>query len=244
MFIIDDEFDEAQPAKKPRRRRKAGVARKLIMFCIFLFLLPYFLVLIYAVIPPISLPVIGSFFSMEETHWRWRSFDNISPALPRAIISAEDGRFCVHNGVDWEALEKSYERYEKRGKMKHGASTIAMQTAKNLFYWYLPTMLRKPLEIPMAVWIDFLWSKQRVIEVYMNIAQFGRGIYGAEAASQIYFKKPARNLSYSEAARLASILPSPEKRNPAKPSGYVKKYSGSIKARAVGSGEYTTCIYD
>lgn len=244
MFVVDDEFEESRPRKPKKLRRKAGVVKKLIMTCIFLFLLPYFLVLIYSFLPPISIPVIGSAISMQETHWKWRSFDNISQSLPRAIISAEDGKFCEHNGVDWEALEKSYKRYEKRGKMKHGASTIAMQVSKNLFYWPLPTMLRKPLEIPMAVWIDFVWSKQRVIEVYMNIAQFGKGVYGAEAAAQYYFKKPSSKLTSAEAARLASILPSPVKRNAAKPSGYVKKYSGSIKARAAGSREYTSCIYE
>lgn len=244
---------EPKPPKPPkvkkmkpaRMRKKRGVVKTLFLLAFTLLLLPYFLVLLYSFIPPISMPVIGSALSFQETHWRWRSIDDISPSLPRAIISAEDGKFCEHNGVDWEALEKSYKRYEKRGKLKHGASTINMQIAKNLFYWPLPAMLRKPLEIPMAMWIDTIWSKQRTIEVYMNIAQFGKGVYGAEAAAEYYFDKTADELNSGESARLASILPSPMKRSASKPSGYVKRYSGSIKARAARTGgKYIACIRD
>ncbi len=236
---------KVKKVKPPRIRKKRGVVKTLFLIIFAMLLLPYFMVLVYSFIPPISMPVIGSALSFQETHWRWRSIDDISPSLPRAIISAEDGRFCEHKGVDWEALEKSYKRYEKRGKLKHGASTINMQIAKNLFYWPLPTMLRKPLEIPMALWIDMIWSKQRVIEVYMNIAQFGKGVYGAEAAAEYYFDKTADELNSGESARLASILPSPMKRNAARPSRYVKKYSGSIRARAAKTGgKYIACIRD
>jgi monofunctional biosynthetic peptidoglycan transglycosylase len=207
-----------------------------------LFIAPYLLVVVYSVVPPISMPVIGKAVSFQNPSWRWRSIENISPNLARAIISAEDGKFCSHNGVDWQSLDKVIKKAKKRGKLSRGASTINMQIAKNLFYWPLPGLMRKPLEIPMAMWIDLIWSKQRTIEVYMNIAQMGDDIYGAEAASQHYFGKSAKNLSRAESARLASILPNPIKRNPAKPSKYVRKYSGSIKARAAVSAEYTDCI--
>jgi monofunctional biosynthetic peptidoglycan transglycosylase len=186
--------------------------------------------------------MLGNIITFQGTKWSWRSIDNISPNLAKAIISAEDGKFCKHGGVDWKALGKSYERFEKKGKMKHGASTVAMQVSKNLYYWYLPTIIRKPLEIPTALWIDLLWSKHRVIEVYMNVAQFGPNIYGAEAAAQYYYKKPAKKLSMSEAARLASILPNPEKRNPTKLSGKVEKYASNIRTRTQKSKSYTSCI--
>ena len=237
---------KSQKAAKPKRpRRKRGVVKTLFIIAFVLLLLPYFMVLIYSFIPPISMPIIGSTITFNETHWRWRSIDDISPALPRAIISAEDGKFCSHNGVDWEALEKSYKRYEKRGKMQHGASTLDMQVAKNLFYWYLPTIMRKPLEIPTAMWIDLIWSKQRTIEVYMNIAQFGSNVYGAEAAADYYFDETAADLTAGESANLASILPNPIKRSASRPSGYVRKYSGSIRARAAKTGgKYIACIRD
>ena len=242
MFVIDDEFEEEKPQKKQVKRPKMGVMKRIFLIFFALMILPYFLVLIYSFIPPISLPVIGKAITFQEVHWKWRSIDNISPNLARAIISAEDGKFCKHDGVDWEALQKTIKKAEKKGKLTKGASTIPMQTAKNLFLWYLPKIVRKPLEIPLAMWIDFVWSKQRVIEVYMNIAQFGEGVYGAEAAAQHYYGKSAKNLTSAESARLASILPNPIKRSPVKPSKYVRKYSGSIKARAAVSGEYTGCI--
>lgn len=194
-------------------------------------LLPYFLVLIYSVIPPISMPIVGEALQLSNVHWRWRSYDKISPNLSRAVIAAEDSRFCLHNGVDWNSVEKVVETAQKKGKLTRGASTIAMQTAKNLFLWVYPTFMRKPLEVPLAMWIDLIWSKKRVLEVYLNIAEMGEHIYGAEAAAQNHFKKPAKKLSARESSFIAASLPNPIKRNAAKPSGYVREYAGTIRAR-------------
>ena len=221
---------------------KKKLLKQIAKYAAFLFVAPYLLVIIYSVVPPISIPVIAKAITLQNPSWKWRSAKHISANLARAIISAEDGKFCTHSGVDWESLEKTIKKARKKGKLSKGASTINMQIAKNLFYWPLPNIVRKPLEIPMALWIDFIWSKKRTIEIYMNIAQMGPNIYGAEAASQYYYHIPAKNLNPAQSARLASILPNPIKRNPAKPSKYVRKYSGSIKTRAAVSKEYTDCI--
>jgi len=239
MQIIDGEFIRLDKRKKPRKRSLFWRIFKLVAFII---LLPFILVPFYSFIPPLSIPVIEKAVTLQSVSWRWRSIENISPHLAASVIAAEDGKFCDHDGVDWKALEKSYKRYEKRGKMKHGASTIPMQTAKNLFLWYLPTMARKPLEIPLAMWMDFVWSKQRMMEIYLNIAEFGKGVYGAEAAAQKYFGKPAKNLSKREAALMAAVLPSPKKRKLNKPGKYVRGYADRIKSRS--HQQETDCLKD
>lgn len=213
--------------------------KKLIKLLLILLLLPYLIVPLYIIIPPLSVPIAASYITLQPTHWNWVSYRRFSGALPRAVITAEDGKFCSHHGVDWDSLQQVVKRAEK-GKFNRGGSTLAMQTAKNLFLWYMPKFMRKPFEIPLAMWIDLLWSKKREMEVYLNIAQFGKGIYGAEAASRYYFKKPASELNNDEAALLAAALPNPVKRNPSHPSTYTRFYSASIKSRM--GGAYAACI--
>jgi len=218
--------------------------KQVVELVLLIFLAPVFLSLVltifYILIPPLSMPIVGSFLSGQETHWRWRSYDEISPHLKRAVIAAEDGRFCEHNGVDWIAVEKVANKAARKGRLSRGASTIPMQTAKNLFLWPLPDLLRKPLEIPLATWMDAMWSKRRMLEIYLNIAQFGNGIYGAEAASRFYFKKSASQLNINEASALAAILPNPEKRNPERLTSKIANYAITIKARS-GSSR-TSCL--
>lgn len=234
-------FDDMYIERRPKKRRPL---LRLIKWSLLIFLTPFILAfvltLFYSFIPPLSIPVIGQTLSGGEIHWRWRSFENISPNITRAIIAAEDGRFCDHKGVDWIAVEKVVNHAQKKGKLTRGASTIPMQTAKNLFLWPLPDIVRKPLEVPLAMWMDYVWSKRRMMEIYMNIAQFGDGIYGVEAASQVYFLKSARSLNADEASVLAAVLPNPEKRVAVLPSQYVRRYAGTIKARAGGS--QTGCL--
>lgn len=204
------------------------------------FLLAILLTLVYSVIPPLSLPVIGRTLALKEIHWRWRSLDNISPNLARMVLSAEDARFCKHGGVDWKAVEKVVDKAQKRRKITHGASTVPMQTAKNLFLWPLPDIMRKPLEVPLAMWMDWIWSKRRMMEIYLNVAQFGDGVYGAEAAARYHFKKRAKDLTVGEASLLAASLPNPVKRSASKPSKYVSGYAAKIRGRANTS--LTTCL--
>jgi monofunctional biosynthetic peptidoglycan transglycosylase len=152
----------------------------------------------------------------------WVSFDEISPYLPLAVISSEDQLFLDHNGFDIKAIEKAMEyNKKKKGKRIKGASTISQQTAKNVFLWPSRTYLRKGLEVYITLLIELFWSKKRIMEVYLNCIEMGDGIYGAQAASQFYFKKDAKKLNKSEAALIAAILPNPEKRNAAKPTRYI-----------------------
>lgn len=154
----------------------------------------------------------------------------ISINLARAVIAAEDSTFCSHRGFDLAAIEKAKVANEAGGRLR-GASTISQQTAKNAFLWPGRTWLRKGLEAWFTVLIEGLWGKARIMEAYLNIAEWGRGIYGAEAAARHYFGKPARDLTRAEAARLAAILPQPIKRDAASPGRYTRRYAATIQAR-------------
>lgn len=166
-------------------------------------------------------------------HKDWVSWSHISDHSKAAVISSEDQRFLEHRGFDLKAIEKAIEyneKQEKKGSTKRrGASTISQQTAKNLFLWPGRSWLRKGLEVMYTFLIELLWSKQRILEVYLNIIELGDGIYGVEAASQLYFKKPAVNLSRDEAALLAAVLPSPRKYSVTKPGPYIQKRKEWIK---------------
>ncbi|WBU40321.1 MULTISPECIES: monofunctional biosynthetic peptidoglycan transglycosylase [Marinobacter] len=152
----------------------------------------------------------------------WVPLSDISPWMPLAVVASEDQRFPYHRGVDVDAIRKAVSEY-KAGEGLRGASTITQQTAKNLFLWNGRSFARKVIEAGLAVTIDGLWPKQRVLEVYLNIAEFGPGIYGVEAASQAYFGKPARYLSQAQAARLAAVLPNPKVLSVNAPSTYVQE---------------------
>lgn len=143
-----------------------------------------------------------------EVRYDWVSLDNISPNLQLAVIAAEDQNFPNHWGFDWVAIEKAFKHNETSGRIR-GASTISQQTAKNLYLWHGQNWLRKSLEVPVTLSLELFWSKKRILEVYLNIAEFGNGIFGAEAASRYYFRKSAKNLTPSEAALLAAVLPNP-----------------------------------
>jgi len=143
-----------------------------------------------------------------ETKHDWKSIDEISVYLQLAVVSAEDQNFLHHNGFDYLAIEKAYEN-NKKGKRLRGASTISQQTAKNVFLWPERSWFRKGLEVYFTFLIETLWSKERILEVYLNSIEMGNGVYGAEAASHFWFNKAAKNLSQYEAAAIAAILPSP-----------------------------------
>jgi len=186
-------------------------------------------VLLYAFVnPPVTpLMVIRSFqqmFSGEKMVLKkdWVPIREISPSLQLAVVASEDNRFLEHHGFDFEAIEKAKDFNEKKkGKKMRGASTISQQTAKNVFLWPQRSWIRKGLEAWFTVLIELVWSKERIMEVYLNVIETGKGIYGAEKASQIYFNKPASKLTASEAALLAAILPNPLKWSPAKPTRYL-----------------------
>jgi monofunctional biosynthetic peptidoglycan transglycosylase len=171
--------------------------------------------------PPTTFLMVRDTVNGVDVQRQWVGLDAMSPYLPRAVIAAEDARFCTHRGFDVEAIEKAMER-NKTGKKLRGGSTISQQTAKNAFLWPGRTFVRKGLEAWFTVLIEFLWGKPRIMEVYLNIAEYGRGIFGVEAASRHYFQKPAKSLTRQEAARLAAILPQPIKRDAASPGRYTR----------------------
>src|SRR5690554_6005059 len=158
----------------------------------------------------------------QSIRHEWVPLSDISPWMPLAVVASEDQRFPHHLGVDFEAIRKAVSEY-KAGEGLRGASTITQQTAKNLFLWNGRSFVRKAIEAGLAVAIDGLWPKQRVLEVYLNIAEFGPGIYGVEAASQAYFGIPARFLSENQAARLAAVLPNPNVLSVTSPTTYVQE---------------------
>jgi monofunctional biosynthetic peptidoglycan transglycosylase len=160
---------------------------------------------------------------------RWVPLEQISRNLPLAVIASEDGRFCEHWGVDWGAVREAAKE-RRRGGLR-GASTITMQTAKNLYLWTWRSYVRKVLEVPLAYLLTIVWPKDRVMEVYLNIAQWGPGIFGAEAASRHYFGKSAAALTRHEALLLAAALPSPKLRNPGKPSARMLAIARSVEQR-------------
>lgn len=160
----------------------------------------------------------------------WVRLEEISPELVKAVIASEDNLFCEHNGFDWEQIGKAIDDHKTKGKRLRGASTISQQTAKNVFLFPSRSFIRKGLEAYFTVLIELLWGKERIMEVYLNVAEMGKGIYGAQAAAEIYFRKDASELKRREACLIAACLPNPLKRNPSSPTEYISGRAGQISA--------------
>ncbi len=171
---------------------------------------------------------------------RWVPLERISPHLVRAVIMSEDARFCSHAGVDWREIEEAFERSQD-GSVR-GGSTISMQVAKNLFLWPSKSYLRKALEIPITYAMEAAWPKARMLEIYLNIAEWGPGIFGAESAANVHFKKSAARLSEADAALLAVALPSPLTRDPGRPSAGTQRLADTIRTRMTQASPYVACI--
>lgn len=219
-----------------------------------LFWLPLWFVLITSlqVLVLRWVPPVGSAFMLSRSIDAWREADadfrlyydwvpaeRISPHLPLAIVAAEDQKFPQHHGFDFEAMKKAH-RGNQRGRKIKGASTITQQLAKNLFLWGGRSYLRKGLEAWYTLLIELLWPKQRILEVYMNVVEFGDGVYGAEAAARRHFGTSAAGLSRSQAARLAAVLPSPKRYSASKPGPYVQRRARWIERqmRRLGGPSY------
>ncbi len=151
---------------------------------------------------------------------QWVSYEKIPQGMVDAVVASEDNKFAEHNGFDFGEMREAYQQ-NKKGKRLRGASTITQQMCKNVFLWNSRSYIRKGLEAWFTLWVELTWSKRRIMEVYLNVIEMGNGIYGIEAAAQFYYHKPASRLSREEAAMIATILPSPRKRNPAKPTDYM-----------------------
>jgi monofunctional biosynthetic peptidoglycan transglycosylase len=218
--------------------RRTGLAVMLLLS------LPVMLTVYYAVLPPpYSSLMLQRLITGEGIDYRWVPLTAISPELTQAVITAEDARFCKHQGIDWSAVQEVFEEAMDGDEQRmRGASTIAMQTAKNLFLWEGRSVIRKAVEMPLALWIDTVWSKRRVIEVYLNVAEWAPGIYGAEAAARKHFGKSAGELSRREAALLASVLPNPVSRRAGKPSAGVRRKANLIERRMLSMGSNLNCL--
>jgi len=205
-------------------------------------LLPYLLVPLYRVVNPVSTLML----------WRWahgqrveRSFvpiERMAPALPMTVIASEDGRFCSHRGVDWKEIRERIDDVDDISAAR-GVSTITQQTAKNLFLWQGRSFVRKALELPLALWIDLTLPKQRTLEIYLNIAEWGpNGQFGAEAGSRYAFNKSVRAINVREAATLAAVLPNPKRRSAKQPGPAVRRLAGIYETRAVAQAALAACM--
>ncbi|MGB3184190.1 MAG: monofunctional biosynthetic peptidoglycan transglycosylase [Cyclobacteriaceae bacterium] len=191
--------------------------------CLCFFLQSIWQVIIYRFVPPLyTWHMVGIYMSEGSLEYEWVEMDEISPWAGVTVIAAEDQKFPEHHGFDIEAIEKVIDE-RKEGKSSRGASTISQQVAKNLFLWHGRNYLRKELEAYYTVLIENLWPKERILEVYLNVAQLGPEIFGVNKASEIYWNKDAKDISIQEAALLAAVLPNPIRFSANKPSGYVNR---------------------
>lgn len=194
-------------------------------------LLPYGLTVAYLVVTPVSTPMLWRWATGARVSRAYVPLASISPALPRAVIAAEDARFCAHAGVDWKGLRAAIDDADSLDEAR-GGSTLTQQLAKNLFLWNGRSFVRKALELPLALWIDLVMPKRRILELYLNVAEWGPdGEFGVEAGARHAFGKSARDLGAREAALLAAILPNPVQRSARKPSSGVRRLAGIYQAR-------------
>jgi len=213
-------------------------------FAIFvvLMLLPYVLTLLYLVVRPVSVPMVWRWLTGGRVERVWIPLDEIAPPLPLTVIVAEDGQFCRHHGVDLGGLREAIEEADDLTEAR-GGSTITQQTAKNLFLWPGRSLVRKVLELPLALWIDLVTPKRRIMEIYLNIAEWGpNGQFGAEAGAEWAFGKSARNLTAPEAALLVSTLPNPKRRSARQPGAGLRRVAAIYQARAARSPQLGACV--
>jgi monofunctional biosynthetic peptidoglycan transglycosylase len=224
------------------RTRLLRIARGLLVVVVVLVLLPYLIAPLYWFVHPVSTLMLWRHATGARVERIYTPLDAIAPALPLAVILAEDARYCMHHGVDFGALREAISEADDFSEMR-GGSTIAQQTAKNLFLWPGRSIVRKALEFPLALWIDLVLGKRRLMEIYLNIAEWGpTGQFGVEAGSRRAFGKSARELSVREAALLAAVLPNPYRRNAGRPGPGVRRLAGIYEARSRSSPALAECV--
>lgn len=249
---MSSDFSESYidyPALEPEQKKYGATAFKFAIRFIAVSLIVFFLFSLIWVLafrftqPPSSFIMRRDQQQGIEIDRRPVALSQISPHLILAIAAAEDQQFCTHNGFDWSAIAKAQEHNEQTTRIR-GASTITMQTAKNAFLWPTRSWLRKGFEAYFTSLIEVLWPKSRILEVYLNLAEWGYGIYGAEAASMHYFGIPASKLSLHQATLLAAALPTPTRSNPGQPTNYLIDRAAMIQEdMASMPGEYKTCLF-
>lgn len=233
------------------RKRKAPLWLRILIIAVLVPAAMVLLLHLYALILRVA-PVPGTILMSqragqgEEVRANWTPLDKISPRLVYAVIAAEDAKFCTHGGIDWDAVEAAREWNAKNpDRNRRGGSTISQQTAKNVFFWNGGGMARKAGEAWMTYVIEAVWGKRRIMEVYLNVAEWGDGLFGAEAAAQARFGKSAADLTEREAALLAAVLPSPNRWRAVNPGPYVQRRASSIQGRmrVVANEGYAACVF-
>lgn len=190
--------------------------------------------------PPASNLMLYNYLKGNTVHHQWVPLKKISPAVIKAVVVAEDAQFCRHWGIDFAAIRYAIEH--ARGGTPRGASTISMQTAKNMFLWHSKSYVRKVLEVPVTLMMELIWPKKRMLEIYLNIAEWGPGVFGIGAAARHHFKTTPANLGTAEAARLAASLPNPKVRRAGRPGPKTRRKANVIQGRARKAGYYTRCV--
>jgi len=230
-----------------RRRRRSGLAgrfaNRLVRAAILVAIVPLVLTLIYCLpfVHPVSTLMLADLATLRGYERQWTPLEEAGRNVIHSVMMSEDGQFCSHRGIDLGELKAAINE-ALSGERTRGASTIPMQTVKNLYLWPGRSFLRKAIEAPLAIYLDAVMPKHRIMEIYLNIAEWGPGIYGVEAAAQHYFGRPSRDLSRREAALLAVTLPNPSERNPAQPSAALRRLASVVEARAQRAGGYVGCL--
>lgn len=242
-YVNEEESTSQDTQQKSYQKKSGGWAMRIFKILCLLIIAPYILLFIYKVpqIHPVSTLMMKDYVSFQTVKRQWLPIDEMSSNLVNAVMMSEDGQFCSHQGIDWHQLTLVLNSASS-GAPSRGASTIPMQLVKNLFLWQGRSYFRKVLEMPLALGADMILSKKRIMEIYLNIAEWGDGIYGAEAAAQHYFNKSARQLTLQQAALLAAALPNPQTRNPAKPNRAMQRVAKIIQTRAQKAGPYVSCV--
>ena len=195
--------------------------------------------LAYRFVPPVSTLMLARWATFQGVSRTAVPLEQIAPTVPLAVVASEDSRFCQHWGVDWEALR---EVLEDEDGPRRGASTVPMQVAKNLFLWPGRSYVRKALELPIALYLDLVWPKRRMMENYLNIAEWAPGVFGIEAAARHHFRKTARDLSRQEAALLVAALPNPTRRNAGRPSPRHRNLANRLLVRMNATAPFAGCL--
>ena len=226
-----------------RRLFASRRVRTLTALGLILLLLPLAFTLVYALpgAKPVSTLMVGRAVTGKPVDRQWVALEDVSPYVFQSVVMSEDGQFCSHYGVDLAELNAVIGD-ALEGEKPRGASTIPMQAVKNLFLWPQRSFIRKVFEIPYAIFADLVWSKKRLFEIYINIAEFDEGVFGIEAASRHYFNRSAADLTRRQAALLTVSLPNPKERNPAKPTKSLNRLAQVIEKRAQRSGAYIKCL--
>ena len=246
MAQTGDMSSRAGGAGMSRRGRRGArrVLRPVLMGAAALLALPLVLLPLYAVVnPAVGTVMIAKRIGGASIEKRWTDLEQISPNLVRAVMMAEDARFCEHFGMDLVEMRKAWDSAQDGGQLR-GASTVTMQMVKNLFLWTGRDWVRKAIEAPLALYADLVLSKRRIMEIYLNIVEWDRGVYGAAAAAEAFFNVPPSRITAAQAARMAAVLPAPEARDPARPGPGTARIARSIAARAAVAGPYDDCVLD